>query len=145
MKNLIYCFFFLSIALVGCQKYPDGGMHRFAKSHLLGTWKLKEYYLNNFEYTQDVTVFNFKETYNDGGTFSRTFIDDAVTEHQHHGGWDLAGEKDVLKITSDSTYQITALASVLTSNFKIERLTKEELWYSFEAGNGKHELHFIKQ
>jgi hypothetical protein len=143
MLRLLPLFAALMLAF-GCKKYPDGGVRALAKNRLYGTWKLKEYYLNGFNFTDTVLVLNFKETFNEGGVYERNYIDSLGTFFSSNGGWDLAAEKSVLKIFPDETYQITSTASVLTTTFTIDRLTKEELWYSFQAGNGKHQLRFTK-
>lgn len=136
--------FILLVFASGCKKYPEGGIKSLAKGRLYGTWKLKEYYLNGFNFTDTVLVLNFKETFNEGGVYERSYIDSVGTYFSTNGGWDLAAEKSVLKIFPDQTYQITSTASVLTTTFAIDRLTKDELWYSFEAGNGTHQLRFTK-
>lgn len=143
MLKLLPLFLLLSLT-VGCKKYPEGGVKSLAKGRLYGTWKLNEYYLNGFNFTDTVLVLNFKETFNEGGVYERNYIDSTGNFFSTTGGWDLAAEKSVLKIYPDETYQITSTASVLTTTFTIDRLTKDELWYSFKAGNGTHQLRFLK-
>jgi len=144
MKKSFFVFCLCTLALFGCKKYPEGGLHKLSKQHIYGTWKLKEYYLNNFDYSNEIWVVNLKETFNEGGGFNRNYVDTTGIYHSHDGGWDIAGDKEVLKIFTDSTYKITPTATVLATNFTLQRLTKDELWYSFSAANGTHELHFSK-
>jgi hypothetical protein len=143
MKKLLL-FSLVSLLVFGCAKYPDGGLHAFMKKNIMGTWKLNGYYLNNFDYSDTILIQNLQETFNEGGVFNRNYIDNNGVYHTYGGGWDVAAEKSVLKVFSDSTYQITPSASVITKNFTIDRLTKKDLWYSFEAGSGKHQLRFSK-
>lgn len=143
MKKL-FLFSIVLLLAFGCAKYPEGGLHSFMKKNIMGTWKLNSYYLNNFNYSDTVFVQNLQETFSEGGGFSRKYIDNSGIYHSYGGGWDVAAEKAVLKVFSDSTYQITPSASIITKNFTIDRLTKKDLWYSFEAGSSKHQLRFSK-
>lgn len=143
MKYISFILLSLFFA-VSCAKYPEGGLHKLAKGHIIGTWKMTSYYMNGFDYSDTVLVLNFQETFNEGGTFNRAYIDTAGSYHNYGGGWDIAGERTVLKVFSDSTYVLTPMNSVLSTNFTIDRLTKDDLWYSFEAANGVHQLRFSK-
>jgi len=115
-----------------------------AKNNIYGTWKLTEYYLNGFEYSDTVIVVNLQETFNEGGTFSRSYIDATGTYRACEGGYDIAAERTILKVFPDSTYQITPTATVMSTNFYINRLTKKDLWYSFQNGSSLHQLRFTK-
>jgi len=128
----------------GCKKYPDGGYRIGAKNNIRGTWKLQEYYLNGFDYSDTLLVTNLQETFNEGGTFSRNYIDDAGIYHSCGGGYDIAAERTFLKIFPDSTYQITPTATVMYTSYFINQLTKKELWYSFQTGSNVHQLRFTK-
>jgi hypothetical protein len=141
-KALVLC---CTMALVfACAKYPEGGLHKLAKGHMMGTWKMTAYYMNGFDYSDTVLVLNFQETFNEGGTFERKYIDTSGIYHNYGGGWDIAGERTTLKIFADSTYKLTPMINNTATNFTIDRLTKKDLWYSFEASNGKHQLRFNK-
>jgi hypothetical protein len=133
-----------ALLLLGCKKYPNGGFRKMAKNNIYGTWKLTEYYLNGFEYSDTVIVVNLQETFNEGGTFSRNYVDAAGSYHACDGGYDIAAERTILKIFPDSTYQITPTATVMSTNFYINRLTKKDLWYSFQTGSSLHQLRFTK-
>ena len=137
---LCFTFFFL----VGCKKYPDGGFRTSAKKNITGTWKLQEYYLNGFNYTDTVLVVNLLETYNEGGTFSRSYIDASGNYRACEGGWDIAAERTILKVFPDSTYLLTPSATVSSTNFYLNRLTNKDLWYTFQSGKNSHQLRFTK-
>lgn len=134
----------LFFLVLGCKKYTDGGFLKLAKTHLYGTWKLKEYYLNGFDYTDTVIVVNLQETFNEGGTFSRNYIDATGAYHACEGGFDIASERTILKVFPDSVYQLTPSATVFSTNFYINRLTKKDLWYTFQKGKNAHQLRFTK-
>jgi hypothetical protein len=143
MKNLLLLVLSLALA-ASCAKYPEGGLRKLAKGHIMGEWKMNAYFMNGFDYSDTVLVQNFKETFNEGGTFERAYIDTAGAYHSYGGGWDIAGERTVLKIFADSTYKLTPMVNNTATNFNIDRLTKEDLWYSFESSNGTHQLRFSK-
>jgi len=134
----------LLLMVVSCAKYPEGGLHKLAKGHIIGTWKMTSYYMNGFDYSDTVLVLNFQETFNEGGTFERQYIDTSGAYHSYGGGWDIGGERTVLKIFADSTYKLTPMINNTATNFTLDRLTKKDLWYSFEASSGKHQLRFSK-
>jgi len=134
----------VSIFVIGCKKYSDGGFRAFAKKNLQGTWKLSNYYLNGLDFSDSLVVLNVLETFNEGGTFSRSYIDQAGNYHAASGGYDIAAERTIIKIFPDSVYQITPTIKVLSTNFYINRLTKKDLWYTFQTGKNAHQLRFTK-
>jgi hypothetical protein len=89
-------------------------------------------------------VQNLTETFNEGGTFERAYVDAAGAYHSYGGGWDIAGERTVLKVFADSTYTLTPMLNNTATNFTIDRLTKDDLWYSLESSSGTHQLRFSK-
>ena len=73
MKNTSL-FTLLLLIVVSCAKYPEGGLHKLAKGHIIGTWKMTSYYMNGFDFSDTVLVLNFQETFNEGGTFERRIL-----------------------------------------------------------------------
>ena len=81
MKNL--SLFVLTLVLaVSCAKYPEGGLRKLAKGHIMGEWKMNAYFMNGFDYSDTVLVQNFKETFNEGGTFERVYTDTSGVGHE---------------------------------------------------------------
>ena len=76
MKKLMLLVLSLALA-ASCAKYPEGGLRKLAKGHIMGEWKMNAYFMNGFDYSDTVLVQNFIETFNEGGTFERAYIDTA--------------------------------------------------------------------
>jgi len=148
MKRFIFLsMIFLSIGLFSCKKYSEGGLKNMAASHIRGTWKLETYLLNNIDFTGDLLINSYKETFNEEGTYSRQLIDTFNQVLNTSGGWDFEGERSLLTILGAGDFLLTAGSSTATAprSYTIERLTKAELWYSYEDGLGKHDFRLIKQ
>lgn len=137
----------VALSFFSCKKYPDGGIKTLAAGHLRGTWKLDSYFLNNIDFTSELLINSYKETYNEEGTYSRQLIDTFDQVINSTGGWDFEGERALLRISGAGDFILTPGTSTATapSSYTIERLTRFELWYSYDDGLGKHDFRLIKQ
>jgi len=144
--NLFYLLL-ISLCLFSCKKYEDGGVKSLALNNIRGTWKLESYSRNNIDFTGDLLINSYKETYNEEGTYSRELIDTFDLVVTSSGGWDFEGERALLRIYDAGSFNLTPGVSTATapSSYVIERLTKSELWYTYEDGLGKHDFRLIKQ
>jgi hypothetical protein len=48
MKNLLLLVLSLALA-ASCAKYPEGGLRKLAKGHIMGEWKMNAYFMNGFD------------------------------------------------------------------------------------------------
>ena len=64
----------LLLMVVSCAKYPEGGLHKLAKGHIIGTWKMTSYYMNGFDYSDTVLVLNFQETFNEEAPLNASIL-----------------------------------------------------------------------
>jgi hypothetical protein len=137
----------VALGLFSCKKYSDGGIKKLALSNLRGTWKLERYTRNDVDYTGDLLINSYKETFNEEGTYSRQLIDTFNTVVNTTGGWDFEGDRSLLRISGAGFYSLTPGVSTATaqSGYTINRLTKSDLWYSYEDAWGKHNFRLIKQ
>ena len=137
----------VALSFFSCKKYPDGGIKTLAAGYLRGTWKLDSYFLNNIDFTSELLINSYKETYNEEGTYSRQLIDTFDQVINTTGGWDFEGERALLRISGAGDFILTPGTSTATapSSYTIERLTRFELWYSYDDGLGKHDFRLIKQ
>jgi hypothetical protein len=103
--------------------------------------------LNNIDFTSELLINSYKETYNEEGTYSRQLIDTFDQVINSTGGWDFEGERALLRISGAGDFILTPGTSTATapSSYTIERLTRFELWYSYDDGLGKHDFRLIKQ
>jgi len=142
MKKLIVlsC---LSLALVACKRYDEGGFVSKSEKHLTAkTWKLASYFRNGTDETSTLWISNLQETYREDGSLLMTYTDDSDTISKT-GSWELKTDTKQLKIDGVGSMTLSAQTStVSSSDLEIIKLTKDEFWYYFENGSDRHEFHF---
>lgn len=149
MKKLKLVFaLFLGVAvsgLVSCKKYEDGGTLRKAEKNLTASeWTLQSYYLNGTEMTSSLIITNFRETYAEGGTYSRLFTDSSGDLKTASGTWSLESDNSLIKISGPGSFELSNdYSSVSASEYTLLKLTEDELWYEFTNGGALHEFHLI--
>lgn len=148
MKKLIYLPLIalgLIIAITSCSKYDSGGTKARAEKNLVKTWKLQAYYLDGVDKTQSLLISNYTETYNDNGSYSRSYIDASGDQKNENGSWVLDNEKSTINISGIGSFELTnETSTVSASDYIILRLKKDELWYEFTNGGNTHEFRLVK-
>ncbi|MFN6945951.1 MAG: lipocalin family protein [Cytophagaceae bacterium] len=123
-----------SAAMSSCGKYEEGPNFSLAskKGRITNTWKLAEIYDDGVKEELDadeVEILDIKK--DDAFTWTHTHDDHSDIEK---GTWSFDSSKEHLVLTFDDGEK---------EEFKILRLTKNELWVVEEHGAHKHELRFV--
>lgn len=132
------------ILLTSCKKYDNGGTKSRAEKNIKKAWKLEAYYLDGNDQTNNLLISNFIETFNDDGSYSRSFIDASSDQKNEAGTWTLDNDKSLINISGIGSYELTnETSTVSASDYTILKLKKNELWYEFENGGNTHEFHLV--
>ena len=142
MKATILTLFSLSMLLLSCEKYEEGGRPKKADDQIIGYWRMAGYSLNGDNATPSVIIRNYTETYEIGGGYVRTYTVSDSLEFNETGSWQLTEDKLTLNVTGmDSLYYFSESSPALYgNNFRVVKLTKDELWYEFDADGGTHQF-----
>ena len=129
---------------VACKKYTEGGTLNKAEKNIVQTWKLDSYYFNNVDKTSTLLITNFKETYAEDGTYTRTYTDSSGDPITQLGSWSLQSDNAVIKVSGTGSFELSVeTSSVSASEYTILQLTKDALWYEFTNGSDEHEFHLV--
>lgn len=127
-----------------CKKYDNGGTLARAEKNIKKSWKIEAYYLNGVDNTSSLLITNFVETFNDDGSYSRTYIDASGDPKDEVGSWTLDNDKSLINVSGTGSIELTnETSTVSASDYTILKLKKKELWYEFENGGDTHEFHLI--
>ena len=130
--------------LVSCKKYSEGGTLKKAEKNIIQTWKLDSYYFNGVDKTSTLLITNFKETYAEDGTYTRTYTDSSGDPITQLGSWSLESNNALIKVSGAGSFELSVeTSSVSASEYTILKLTQEELWYEFMNGSDMHEFHLV--
>ena len=145
MKNLIkLTAFVLFISFVSCQKFADGGLVKKADTRITNTWKLQSYLVDGVDATQSLLISNLIETYSEDGTYSRSYNDTDGAAFDEAGRWNLPDKAEVIDITGVSSLELSDQHSTVSSDhYNINRMKKDEYWYSYTNGGAIHEFRFV--
>jgi len=145
MKNLMkLTVFVLFISFVSCQKFADGGLVKKADTRILTTWKLQSYLVDGVEATQTLVISGLNETYNDNGTYSRSYTDSDGLPFDESGQWNLDDKSEIVDISGVSSLELSDQHSTVSSDhYNINRMKKDEYWYSYTNGGATHEFRFV--
>jgi len=146
MKTIFYLtLFILGLSLGACQKYENGGRASGAIRNIVGTWKLNNYYISGISLTSNLQTTDYKETFEENGSYSRQYVDSLNQVVTESGGWDLDGEKTRLSVNGVGSIALTpGWTTQGVNTFKITLLTRKEMWYTYTDAAGTHEFHFNK-
>ncbi len=146
MKTTFYLIIIiLGLSLTGCQKYENGGRASSALRNIVGSWKLKDYYISGISLTSNLQTTDYKETFEENGAYSRQFVDSLNQVLTESGGWDFDGGKTNLSISGAGSIALTpGYTTQGVNSFKITLLTRKEMWYTYTDAVGIHEFHFNK-
>lgn len=132
------------LVLASCKKYDDGGTKARAEKNIKKSWKLDAYYMNGTNNTSSLLISNFVETYNDDGSYTRSYIDASGNAKDEAGTWTLDNDKSVINVSGTGSIELTnETSTVSASDYTILKLKKNELWYEFENGGNVHEFRLI--
>ena len=145
MKNLMkLTAFVIVLSLASCQKFADGGLVKKADTRILTTWKFQSYLVNGVVATQTLVISGLTETYNDNGTYSRSYNDSDGLPFDESGQWNLDDKSEIVDISGVSSLELSDQHSTVSSDhYNILRLKSDEYWYSYENGGATHEFHFV--
>lgn len=148
IKKTLFALFSYSLIAVftfSCEKYDEGGLISKADKRLTeNEWKLDSYYRNGNEETDQLLISNFAETFSDGGTMGRSYIDKDGKDFSENGMWTFDNDKQQINITGVGSIDLTnETTTVSTSDYNIIKLTKDALWYVYENGSDMHEFHLV--
>lgn len=147
MKKLFKVLGVLLLAVVvlnSCQKYDNGGTKARAEKNIKKSWKIDSYYLDDVDNTSELLITNFVETFNDDGSYTRTYIDASGDPIDQSGTWSLDEDKSLINVSGTGSYELTAQTStVSTSDYTLLKLKKNEMWYKFSNGGSTHEFHLV--
>lgn len=148
MKKTISSLLILGLAvtfMTGCQKYDEGGLVSKAEKRLTAQeWKMDKYMRNGNDETSQLLISNFTESFTESGTLSRSYTDKDGDPFSETGTWTFDNDKQQINLTGVGSIELTdETSTVSSSDYNIVKLTKEELWYSYENGGDSHEFHLI--
>lgn len=140
---------FLIIGLVAgllssCKKYDEGPVLslRTKTKRLSRDWQIQEYYRNGNIETSQLIITNYVESYNKNGAHTRSYNDKNGNLVSETGQWKFDNNKEEISVTGIGSIEWTdQTSSVSSSSYIILRLTSKELWYYYENGGSKHEIH----
>lgn len=140
---------FLIIILLGgllssCKKYEEGPAFslRTKTKRLSREWQIQEYYRNANLETSQLIITNYVESYNKNGAHTRSYNDKNGNLVSETGQWKFDNNKEEISVTGIGSIEWTDQTStVSSSSYIILRLTSKELWYYYENGGSKHEIH----
>lgn len=134
----------LVIATEGCRKYEDGPMIslRSKTKRLQRAWVLESYLRNDVDETSQLLISNYGETYNEDGSIDRSYTDSDGNPFAERGSWQLENKKEQISVTGIGSIEWTSQTSTVSSStYNILRLTSKELWYYYDNGGNRHEIH----
>lgn len=130
--------------LTSCKKYDNGGTKARAEKNIKKAWKLEAYYLDGVDNTPNLLISNFVETFNDDGSYSRSFVDASGNPENQLGTWSLDNDKSLINVSGTGSYELTnETSTVSASDYTILKLKKNEMWYEFSNGGNTHEFHLV--
>lgn len=139
---------FLIVLLLGglsaCKKYDEGPAFslRTKTKRIAREWQIQEYYRNGNIETSQLIITNYAESYNKNGVHTRTYNDKNGNLVSETGQWKLDNNKEEISVTGVGSIEWTDQTStVSSSSYIILRLTSKELWYYYENGGSKHQIH----
>lgn len=140
---------FLILLLLGgllssCKKYEEGPVLslRTKTKRLSRDWQIQEYYRNGNIETSQLIITNYVESYSKSGAHSRSYNDKNGNLVSETGQWKFDSNKEQISVTGIGSIEWTDQTStVSSSSYIILRLTSKELWYYYENGGSKHEIH----
>lgn len=135
---------FLTGILSSCKKYEDGPILslRSKTKRLSRDWQMQEYYRNDNIETAQLIITNYVESYSKNGAYSRSYNDKNGDFVSETGQWKFDNNKAQISVTGTGSIEWTSQTStVSSSSYIILRLTSKELWYYYENGGSKHEIH----
>ncbi|MFT6503174.1 MAG: hypothetical protein ACJASQ_003306 [Crocinitomicaceae bacterium] len=133
-----------ALTITSCSKYDNGGTKARAEKNIKKSWKIESYYLDDVDNTSELLISNFVETFNDDGSYTRTFIDASGDPESQVGTWSLDDDKSLINVSGTGSYELTNQTStVSTSDYTILKLKKDEMWYKFSNGGSTHEFHLV--
>ena len=148
MKKILQ-FALLSLLILSCKKFEEGGLVNKTKKRLSAqTWVLSKYLRNGVDETNLVLFINYEEKYTgeESGSFTRTYIDKNGDNKMESGSWFFEKEKKQLNISGISSLEITSETGTVSSTYyNILKLDKKEFWYYYENGGDRQEFHFSKK
>ena len=144
MQKSILTLALFILVLPACKKYENGGSIAKAEKNIQNTWKIEAYLMDGTDKTANLLISNFKETFGESGAYLRSFTDASGDPKNEEGTYTLVEEKSKINVSGIGSYELTEETStVSTSDYDLLKLTKDELWYSFENGGNTHEFHLV--
>ena len=134
-------------AITSCNKYENGGSKKKAEENLTGSvWTIDSYYRNGNNETSSLLISNFTENYNSDGSLVRSYTEPDGDAFSETGAWQFDNDKNQINLTAVGSIELTAETStVSTSDYNILKLTKDELWYTYDNGGDSHEFRMVPQ
>lgn len=133
-----------SMLINSCKKYDEGpALSLKSKTNRLAReWVIDAYYRNGINETTQLIISNYIESYTKSGAHSRSYNDKNGNKVSETGEWKFDSNKEQISVTEIGSIEWTNQTStVSSSSYNILRLTSKELWYYYENGGSKHEIH----
>lgn len=146
IQNTIILFIAIGFisAFAGCKKYEEGPSLslRTKKKRLAREWVIEDYFRNGNNETSQLLISNYVENYTKEGVHTRSYNDKNGDLISETGQWQFDNDKEQISVTGVGSIEWTDQTStVSSSSYVILRLTSKELWYYYENGGNKHEIH----
>lgn len=131
-----------SLFIISCKKYDDGGTLYNASKKIENTWVIDKYMKSGADATSSIQIKSYSEEYKEDGTLIRSYIDLDDELQTEIGKWELSDDKLEVKISGLGSIKLNEdFTSITNSSLKIDKLKKDEFWYSFENGSELQEFH----
>lgn len=135
-----------AITINSCKKYNEGGLIGQTEKNLKQSWTLQKYLRNGTDETSVLYIKNYEETYSDGDSYSRTYIDKDNETASENGTWKFDRGQEKLNISGVASMEITDEAGTVSSSYyNILKLDKNEFWYYYTNGSDRHEFHLVRK
>lgn len=132
------------ISINSCKKYEEGPALslKSKKKRLAREWVIDAYHRNGINETSQLIISNYVESYTENGVHSRSYNDKNGDKISETGEWKFDNNKEQISVTGIGSIEWTDQTSTVSSSYyNILRLTSKELWYYYENGGSKHEIH----
>ena len=144
MKNKKYLIILSMLLLfTACESNSDNT----EKKLVANMWLLETYLRNGNDETDQIAISNYRENYNDDGTFERSYFNIDGNLVEETGSWNFKNnEKEIHVSDISSIRDFSSNNSTLSSSiFNIVMLTDNRFRYDYLNGGDNHEFQFIQE
>ena len=143
-KRILFALLLL-VSLTNCSKEKVEPV-RTTEEIISTGWRLTQYLRNGVDETSQLVIKNYEESYARTEIYSRSYLDENNQPQSQTGTWKYDKEKNRINTSGVSSVRLTrTTSSVSSSQYEIQKLDDQALWYAFVNGSDRHEFRFVKK